>query len=86
MQSQATGLSRSAWNARPRCERRMRVTATRAMTISTATNQKYSNSESLWPSSDGLGTLIPSGPSVRNVISLIRICTMVPKASVTIAR
>lgn len=35
---------------------------------------------------DGLGILMPNGPSVMKVISLIRIWMMVPNASVTIAR
>ena len=86
MQSDATGLPRSASKARPRCERRMRCTTISDSTISTATSQKNSRSSSLMPSSDGLVSLMPIGPSVRKVISLIRIWMMVPKASVTIAR
>ena len=34
----------------------------------------------------GRVSLMPNGPSVSQVISLIKICAMVPKAKVTIAR
>ena len=34
----------------------------------------------------GFCSVMPMGPLVRNVISLMRICTIVPKARVTIAR
>ena len=64
----------------------MRCTTISDSTSSAATSQKYSLLFSTWPPMDGLGILMPSGPSVRKVISLMRIWMMVPKASVTIAR
>lgn len=39
-----------------------------------------------WPKTIGLRREMPSGPLVRKSISLIRIWTIVPKASVTMAR
>ena len=86
MQSDATGLPRSASKARPRCERNTRCVKINETTSITATTQKNSRSPSLTPSSIGLASLIPIGPSVRKLISLIRIWMIVPNASVTIAR
>ena len=86
MQSEAIGLSRRASNERPRCDLRIRCTTISDSTSNAATSQKYSLLVRMWPPIDGLGILMPSGPSVRKVISLIRIWMMVPKASVTIAR
>ncbi|MNT08201.1 hypothetical protein D3C72_1429360 [compost metagenome] len=86
MQSEAIGLSRRASNERPRCDFRIRCTTISEITSSAATSQKYSLLVSTCPAMDGLEILMPRGPSVRKVISLIRIWMMVPKASVTIAR
>ncbi|KAG1240113.1 hypothetical protein G6F68_017979 [Rhizopus microsporus] len=64
----------------------MRCTTISEITSSAPTSQKYSLLVRMWPPMDGLGILMPKGPSVMKVISLIRIWMMVPNASVTMAR
>ena len=86
MQSQAIGLSRNASKARPICDLTKRSTTIIAKIATADTNQKYSVTLIGTPMSSGSVSLIPNGPSVNQSISLIRICAIVPKAKVTIAK
>jgi hypothetical protein len=57
-----------------------------AMINTMHTNQKNCAFDIGSPIKSGLGILIPKGPSVSHVISLIKIWVIVPNAKVTIAK